>query len=118
MLASTNEVQNGEIFLSFEESRPTPDNLFKLDHGIDGTHEDNGSDIARIHSCRKLLRCRENRRNGLFVILKLPQKFLSSCPIIRGHTDAVVWIFVLLLLINQITHGSRMVLIGAKHNRF
>src|SRR3989338_5891231 len=68
MLASTNEVQNGEIFLSFEDSHPTPDNLFKLDHGIDGTHEDNRSDIARIHSCRKLLRCRENRGNGLLVI--------------------------------------------------
>src|SRR5271157_1272020 len=70
MVVRLHEVVDGEIILAIVEPRAAPNDLFELDHGVDGAHQDDVADVPGIHAGRELLRGGQNGRNGLFVVLK------------------------------------------------
>jgi len=51
VMMGVHEVVEGEVFLAIEETCAATDDLFELDHRVDGTHEDDVADVARVHAC-------------------------------------------------------------------
>jgi hypothetical protein len=50
MLVCLHEVINREVIFAIKKPRATPDDLLEFNYRIDWTHEDNVTNIARIHA--------------------------------------------------------------------
>ena len=72
MVVRLHEVVDGEVVLAIVKPRAAPNDLLELNHGVDRAHQDDVANVAGIHAGRELLRGGQNRRNGLFVVLKVP----------------------------------------------
>ena len=117
MIICFHEIIDREVILPIESPRPPSYDLLKLDHRIDRAEQDDISDIPGIYTRRELLGGREDRRDGLFIVLKCSQVLLSFYSVIRGHPYTVVRLFALLVLIHDITHRRCMLLGRTKDNR-
>lgn len=86
-------------------------------HRVDRAHKNDIPHVARIDAGRELLRSRKDGRNGLLVVLNLPEMLLAKLAIMRRNTHAVIRLRALLHLIDKIADGKRMILGRAEHNR-
>src|SRR5579864_6497710 len=50
MMMRLHKIVDREIVLAIIEPRTTPDDLLELDHRVDGAHQHDVADVARIHS--------------------------------------------------------------------
>jgi hypothetical protein len=56
MLIGLHEVIDREKVLAFIKPRAAPDDLLEFDHRIDGAHQHDVANVARVDAGRKLLR--------------------------------------------------------------
>jgi len=112
------EIVNREIVLVIVQPRAASDDLFEFDHRVDGAHQNNVADVARIHASGKFLRRGENRRNRFFIVLKIAQILFAERAIVRGYARAIVRIGAGLDLVDEVAHGERVILGRAEHERF
>jgi hypothetical protein len=73
MKVRLHEVIDGEVVLFFVEPCAAADDLLELNHRVDWPHKDDVPDIAGIHASGQFLRGGQNRWNGPFIVLKVPQ---------------------------------------------
>src|SRR5581483_5328296 len=86
------EVIDSEVVLPVEEPCPAPDDLLELNHAVDGAHKNDIADVAGIHTGRKLLRSRQNRRYGLVIVLEVPKMLVAQFAVLGGDPLAIVWV--------------------------
>ena len=111
------EIVDREVVLAIVEPRAAADDLLELDHRVDRAHQHDVADVARVHAGRKLLRCGQNRRDGLFVVLKIPQMLFAERAVVGRDPLAIVRVFARLHLVDEVAHGQRVVLRGAEDQR-
>src|SRR5260370_8659702 len=100
MVMRFHEIVNREVILSVVEPRAAADDLLELDHGVDRTHQHDVADVAGIHTCRELLRCREDCRGGLIVVLKVSQVLVAERAVLGCDPWAIIATVFLLLLVD------------------
>ena len=111
------EVVDREVILAVIKARAAPDDLLELDHRVDRAHQHDVADVARIHAGRELLRGGQDGRDGLLVVLKVPQVLLAQRAVVGRDALAVVRVLARLHLVDEVAHGQRVVLGGAEHQR-
>src|SRR5665213_119781 len=99
------EIVDREVVLPIIKPRPAPDDLLELDHRVDGAHQHDVADVARVHAGREFLRCSQDRGDGLFVILKVPQVLLTKRAIVGRHPLAIVRVLTGLHLVDEVAYG-------------
>lgn len=111
------EVVDGEVVLAFIEAGAASDDLFELDHGVDGAHQDNVADVAGVHAGRELLgRCQDGR-DGLFVVLEVAEVLLAESAVVGGDALAVAGVCAGFSLVDEVAHGECVNLGGAEDQR-
>ena len=88
----SNEIVDGEVVFAFVEAGATTDDLLELDHGINGTHEDDIADIASVNAGGKFLRGGENSGDGFFVVLEVAEELFADEAVVGGDAGAIVWV--------------------------
>jgi hypothetical protein len=94
---------------------PRPNDLLELDHGVDGTHEDDVADVSGIDSGGEFLGGSEDGGDSFLVILKGLEVLFAEFAIVGGDADAVVGFCADLYLVDQVTDGEGVGLAGAKY---
>ena len=117
MVVRLHEVVDGEVVLAIVKPCAAPDDLLELDHGVDRAHQDDVANVAGIHAGREFLRGGQNRRDGLFVVLKVPEMLVAEFAIVGGDPLAIIRVGARLHLVDEVAHGQRMVLCGAEDQR-
>ena len=117
MVMRLHEVVDREVILPVVKPRAAPDDLLELDHRVDRAHQDDVADVAGVHAGGELLRCGQDRRDGLLVVLKVAQVLLAERAVVGRDPLAVVRVFAGLHLVDEVAHGQRMILRGAEHQR-
>ena len=117
MVVRLHEVVDREVVLAVVEPRAAADDLLELDHRVDRAHQDDVADVAGIHAGRELLRGRQDRRDGLLVVLEVAQVLLAERAVVGGHALAVVRVVARLHLVDEVAHGQRVILRGAEDQR-
>ena len=84
MVVGLHEVVDGEVVLAIVEPGAATDDLLELDHAVDGAHEHDVANVAGVHAGGELLRGGQNRRNGLFVVLKVAQMLVAEFAVVGG----------------------------------
>jgi hypothetical protein len=84
------EVVDGEVVLAFVEAGAAADDLFELDHGVDGAEEDDVADVAGVDAGGEFLGGGEDGGDGLFVVLEVAEVEVAEGAIVGGDTGAVV----------------------------
>ena len=84
MVVRLHEVVDREIVLAVIEARPAADDLLELDHRVDRPHQDDIADVAGVHSGRELLRRSQDRRDGLVVVLEVPEVLVAQLAVHGG----------------------------------
>ena len=102
------EVVNGEVVFAIVKPCAATNDLFELNDGVDGTHQNDIANVAGIHAGRELLRGGQNRRNGLFVVLKVSEVLVAEFAIVGGDPLAIVRVCARLHLVDEVAHGQRM----------
>ena len=105
---------NREVVLTVIETRSSADDLFEFDHRVDRAHEDDVSHIAGIHTGREFLGGGEDRRDCLFVILKVAEILLAERTVISRDALAVVRVFARFELVDEIADRQRVGLVRAE----
>ena len=54
MVIGLHEIVDGEVIFAVIEASAASDDLLELDHGIDGTHQNDIADVGRVHAGREL----------------------------------------------------------------
>ena len=111
------EVVDREVVLAVVEPRAAPDDLLELDHRVDRPHQHDVADVAGIHAGGELLRGRQDRRDGLLVVLEVAQVLLAERAVVGRDALAVVRVVARLHLVDQVAHGQRVILRGAEDQR-
>ncbi len=111
------EVVNREVILPVVEPRAAPDDLLKLNHGIDRPHQHDVADVPGVHAGREFLRRGQDGGDGLLVVLKITQPLLAPLSVVRRHAHAVIWVFARLELIDEVAHQQRVGLVRAEDQR-
>ena len=118
MVVRLHEVVDREVVLAVVKPGAAADDLLELDHGVDRAHQDDVANVAGIHAGRELLRGGQNRRDGLFVVLKVAQVLVAEFAIVGGDALAIVRVVAGLHLVDEVAHGQRVVLGSAEDQRF
>ena len=108
---------NRKIILAVKGARAPTDDLLKLDHGLDRSHQHDVAHVAGVHPGGELARSGQYGRYGLLVVLKLPELFLAHLSVPRGHPSAIVRVRAVGQLVDQVAHRQGMDLRGAKYDR-
>ncbi len=112
------EVVNGEIVFAVVEPGATANDLLELNHGPDRAHQDDVANVAGIDASGELLRRGQNRRDGLFVVLKVAQVLVAEFAVVGSDPLAIVRVGAGLRLVDEVAHRQRVVLGGAEDQRF
>ena len=112
------EIVNREVVLAIVEPRASSDDLFEFDHRVDRAHENDVADIPGIDSGRELLRRSQNRGDGPFIVLKVPEMLVAEFAIVCRDPLAIIRIVARFHLIDEVTHGECVILRGAEDQRF
>src|ERR1051325_3573210 len=84
MMMRLHEIVNGEIILAVVKASATTDDLLELNHGVDGTHEDDVANVASVDTRGEFLRGGENRWDESFVVLKVAEMLFAKLAIVGG----------------------------------
>ena len=117
VMVRLHEVVDREVVLAVVEPRAAPDDLLELDHRVDRAHQHDVADVAGIHAGRELLRGGQDGRDGLLVVLEVPQVLVAQRAVVGRHALAVVRVGAGLHLVDQVAHRQRVVLGGAEDQR-
>ena len=102
ILVSTNKIINSEVVFIIKQTSTSTDNLLELDHIVNGTEQDNISDISCIYSSGQLARCSKNSRPQPIIILENPQLIFTLVTIICSYTHTIITIWPAFMLIDEI----------------
>ena len=102
MRVSVNKVVDREVVLAIKDPGSTTNDLLELNHRLDRPQQNNVSDVPCINSSGELVAGREDRRNGLLVVLEDPKVLLTDFSLISGDALAVIRMAARLVLIDQI----------------
>ncbi|HLK47108.1 MAG TPA: hypothetical protein VKT49_03175 [Bryobacteraceae bacterium] len=117
-MVGLDEIVDGEVVLAVVQASAAADDLFELDHGIDGAHEHDIADVARIDPGGEFLRSGQDGGDGFLVVLEIAEILLTQVAIVGGDALAVVGIGHGLHLVDEVADGERVVLRGAEDQRF
>ena len=90
MVVRLHEIVDREVILAVVKPRAAADDLLELDHRVDRAHQHDVADVAGIHAGREFLRGGQDRRDGLFVVLKVPQVLVAERAIVGRDPLAIV----------------------------
>ena len=88
----SHEIVDREVIFAFVEAGATADDLLELDHGINGTHQDDIADIASVNAGGEFLRGGENSGDGFFVVLEVAEELFADEAVVGGDAGAIVWV--------------------------
>lgn len=112
------KIVDGEEILAIKQPCTAPNDLFEFNHEIDRPHQDNVSNITRINTGGKFLRCGQYSWYGFFVVLKIPKILITQYTIIGGNPLAIIRIFAVSHLVDQVSNNQCMKLGGEEYNRY
>ena len=115
MFVGFDEVVNGEVVFAVKEAGAASNNLFELNHGVDGAHQHNITNVAGIDSGGEFLGGGENSRDSFLVVLKGAEVLFAQFAIVCGDADAVVGFCADFGLVDQVTDSEGVGLDGAKY---
>jgi hypothetical protein len=71
MKVGFHKVVDREVILAVVKPCAATDDLLELNHGVDRAHQDDVPNVTGIDTGREFLRGSQDRRDGLFVVLKV-----------------------------------------------
>ena len=115
VLVRFNVVVDREVILPLEKSSSTADNLFELDDRVDRSHQHDIPNMASVYASREFLRCCQDRRDRLLIVLKVPQILFAQVPIVGSDSNAVIRFRTGLYLVDQVANGQGVTLSRAEN---